>query len=486
MIRAEFHPKIIHKGMALVLIPLIVNTVWVIVLSGCLAKTEALVESERTRSIVLQHINNCIINFAETLGAMANYLTLGDKRYRREGQRRISLLRKDLAILKEIGKTDPSVGQIIDETLRTANFQFRALEELEAPQGEQSMPQMFARFKTLTRFLSNLGYKNELLQKYVQQHQLELDEIRRKEASARQLSKTIVTAGLVANFLVAIALASMFVSNITTRLSILVENALCLPKRLSLKRRVKGNDELKDLDTALHLAAEELANAHEFRRSLMQMMAHDLRSPLSSCAISLDLLEQKNRQALAADSLNQIRSMHSSIERLLNLINNLLLIEGLELNQIPLDPAPENLRELCDTAIQSIIGLAEAKELTIVNLVDVEYLVVDRERILQVLVNYLSNAIKFSPRGSKIQTQKIVEHDSLKIIVADEGPGLSETEAASLFRKFHQLKEGKKAGGSGLGLAISKLIVESHGGNVGVESVQGQGARFWLSLPITK
>src|SRR5579883_1586202 len=196
----------------------------------------------------------------------------------------------------------------------------------------------------------------------------------------------------------------------------------------------------------------------------MQMMAHDLRAPLASISVSLEVMAKTKQQELDAGSLKQIKSMNSSIGRLLAIINDLLILDRLEHNELSLDLAPENIKEVCQVAIESVAGLAEQKQLSLQNHAEKNYAVFDRERILQVLVNYLSNAIKHSPTNGVISIEAALEPSSdgekwLHVSVSDQGPGLTESESAVLFEKFRQLKEGEKAGGSGLGLALCKLIV---------------------------
>jgi signal transduction histidine kinase len=126
------------------------------------------------------------------------------------------------------------------------------------------------------------------------------------------------------------------------------------------------------------------------------------------------------------------------------------------------------------------------KNIEIKNEVSKEYANIDRNRILQVVTNLLSNAIKFSPSRGLIRVVSAKHEGEIEITVMDSGRGLAPEEKANLFQKFHQTNEGKKAGGSGLGLAISKLIIESHGGTVGVNSEPGKGSEFWFSVPIER
>jgi len=178
-----------------------------------------------------------------------------------------------------------------------------------------------------------------------------------------------------------------------------------------------------------------------------------------------------------------VKSIDRSLKTSIELISDLLLLESLEVGNLALEREPENLNELIDTAALTVGSLASFKQIDIKNDTLKEYVTVDRNRILQVITNLLSNAIKFSPVGSTIRVLALNEDYGVKVSIVDQGCGLSAQESSNLFQKFHQTAEGKKAGGTGLGLAISKLIVESHGGRIGVDSEPGKGAEFWFVIP---
>ena len=111
-------------------------------------------------------------------------------------------------------------------------------------------------------------------------------------------------------------------------------------------------------------------------------------------------------------------------------------------------------------------------------------LVLDRDRIVQVLTNLLSNAIKVSPAGSKILVAEALFDNVLRISVSDSGPGIPPEDLELIFDRFYQSRASRAAQGTGLGLAICKTIVESHKGFIGAISFQGQGSEFYFDLPI--
>jgi signal transduction histidine kinase len=107
----------------------------------------------------------------------------------------------------------------------------------------------------------------------------------------------------------------------------------------------------------------------------------------------------------------------------------------------------------------------------------------DAQRVGQVLINFLTNAIKFTPAGGAITVRLLPEADQVRCEVADTGPGIPEADRTRLFQRFTQLENGQKKGGTGLGLSIAKALVEAHGGAIGVDSASGEGSTFWFTLP---
>jgi signal transduction histidine kinase len=131
--------------------------------------------------------------------------------------------------------------------------------------------------------------------------------------------------------------------------------------------------------------------------------------------------------------------------------------------------------------------MAHTLNISLVAIVDTSQIVnCDEDRIIQVLTNLISNALKFSPSGAKVSVE--VEPGpggTIRFNVKDNGPGISPEQSHKLFARFQQLdqSDSRQKGGTGLGLAITKAIVEEHGGTIGVESVAGHGSNFWFCLP---
>jgi two-component system CheB/CheR fusion protein len=171
------------------------------------------------------------------------------------------------------------------------------------------------------------------------------------------------------------------------------------------------------------------------------------------------------------------------MKRVNSLLEDLLTVEKLESGQleIHLDAVP--LKTLVKDAFTLVEEQAKSKSNELIDDVQDCELVADRGRLSQVLVNFLTNAIKFSPDGGKIRVISARKKGEITVSVQDDGPGIALDEQFHLFEKFYRTPSGKQHKGFGLGLAICKMLIAQHGGTVGVISKAGRGATFWFTLP---
>ncbi|MGE0762230.1 MAG: sensor histidine kinase [Bdellovibrionales bacterium] len=242
----------------------------------------------------------------------------------------------------------------------------------------------------------------------------------------------------------------------------------------SLAQRVLRN--MEDLTTLDHAKSEFLSIA-----------SHELRTPLTSIKGSLSLLKSGVVGSLNEMATNLLNIAEMETDRLIRLINELLDLAKIEAGKFEVRPDWHSLSDLVGKTFASLEGLAQsakvhlkAEELPPVNVL------MDQDRIQQVLTNLLSNAIKFSPQGSSVDV--LVEMDdkqALRISVRDHGQGIAPEDQELIFQKFRQATSAKNplVKGTGLGLAIAKALVEEHGGQIGVHSIPGEGSTFYFTLP---
>ena len=478
-----FKARIIHKGIALALIPLAVNTVFFVLLFSALARAKTLVNQEHKQSEILTHIDNLNVIHVNILGTLGTFAATGRKKELRLNQRLKDEARKEATAIAELTNNDERITSYLKKLDATINENSRLLSKLSGSidddlQNESIMNQA----NTLRVLIRQAGVKDRILMDLMAEQQAQLEVLNRNEEQAEEQVKVIVLTGLILNFVVALVLILLFVKDVTGRLRVLMANARMLPKNEPLTQEVTGSDELRELDTVIHQASAQLIESAEYRRGLMQMMAHDLRSPLTASMAALQLLTETQKELMERGK-KQVDRINLSLQTSVDLINDLLLLESLEVGQLVLNLNRENIKEIADNAVDMVASLATMKQITISNEAIEEEVNVDRNRMLQVVTNLLGNAIKFAPAGSTVRVTTKRTDTNVVVAVIDQGRGLTPADQAKLFQKFRQTEEGRSAGGSGLGLAISKLIVESHGGKIGVESQLGQGSKFFFTLP---
>ncbi len=231
-------------------------------------------------------------------------------------------------------------------------------------------------------------------------------------------------------------------------------------------------------------AREEL---DRLRDHFVSTVSHELRTPLSAIHGALALLDGGAVGALDARATTLVGIARSNSERLIRLINDILDFQRMRIAAPPLKCAAASVAEVVASALAAVQPLADQRGVGLVAAVTPEPFLVwaDADRVAQVLINLLSNAIRFSPDRGQVVVRAQREAGVVRIVVEDEGPGVPEAHVSSLFVPFQQAESAssRHRGGSGLGLAISKAIVEHHGGVIGYEATEQGGACFAFTLP---
>ena len=251
----------------------------------------------------------------------------------------------------------------------------------------------------------------------------------------------------------------------------------------------------KSLDLKLGQLAESNVALYESNRLKSEFLAsvsHELRTPLNSILGFAELLRDQVANASSSPDgklPRYVQNILTSGNNLLALINDLLDLAKIEAGRMEIRSEPLSVPDLFEALAMLLKPMTEAKNLTIVPSVgsDVPIMRTDPGKLQQVLYNFLSNAIKFSPTGERIElTAERDAEDSVKVSVTDRGPGIEADKQAVIFEKFRQLDGGvtRSHSGTGLGLAISRELATLLGGSIGVRSAPGEGATFWIRLPV--
>jgi signal transduction histidine kinase len=236
---------------------------------------------------------------------------------------------------------------------------------------------------------------------------------------------------------------------------------------------------------ALAAQNERLRELDHLKDNLISVVSHELRTPLTSILGYLELLDQ-DRDELTQRQRHFLGVVGRNAERLLNIVVDLLFMAQAQAGHMLLDRQPLDLSELVEHAVEAALPAASERQITITVVPCPEAIVKgDRQRLGQVIDNLLSNALKFTPRNGAVEVRLTASRGEVVLEVADTGIGIPASAQRELFTRFFRTDAAIAAAiqGTGLGLSIVKAIVDGHGGRVGVESVEGEGATFRVTLP---
>jgi len=259
-------------------------------------------------------------------------------------------------------------------------------------------------------------------------------------------------------------------------------------KRLIDERRSATANEEAARREILEAQNRRVQEAARLKSEFVANMSHELRTPLNSIVGFAELIADARFGPLPGRYREFADVMHTSAQHLLQLINDILDLAKVESGKIDFQPERVDLNQLVAEATAIIGGLATKRRIELAVQVDpsLDRVYLDPMRLKQVLYNYLSNAIKFTPEGGRVALRVRADGDERFVVeVEDNGIGIKSDDVHRLFIEFQQLDAStvKKAAGSGLGLALTKRLVEAQGGTVGVRSVFGSGSTFFAILP---
>jgi PAS domain S-box-containing protein len=246
---------------------------------------------------------------------------------------------------------------------------------------------------------------------------------------------------------------------------------------------------MRRLHEGLTRANAELDQAGRLKDEFLANMSHELRTPLNAIlGLSEALLEQIGG-SLNARQIKSVTTISSSGAHLLTLINDILDLSKVESGKLELNPEPIEAREFCESCLLFVRTQAMQKDIAVefTNDNNLEKIVADPRRLKQILVNLLTNAVKFTPNGGKIglKLDAARGEEIVQFTVWDTGIGIAPENERLLFRAFSQIDSGltRAQEGTGLGLVLVAKLVELHGGSVALESTLGEGSRFIVRLP---
>jgi signal transduction histidine kinase len=257
----------------------------------------------------------------------------------------------------------------------------------------------------------------------------------------------------------------------------------------------RGSQELRALAGAfnemtgsMEAAEAERARLEQMKTDFISVVSHELRTPLTSIKGYTQMVADGDAGELSEEQAEYLAVALSNTDRLVDLVNDLLDLSRIESGRFELERRPVRITEVVDGALQVLRPLVTAKgqALAVDTAPDLPVVDGDLKRLVQVAVNLLSNAHKYTEAGGKISVSASVEQSEIVLAVRDTGIGIRPEDQSHLFERFYRVRGAgaRDVTGTGLGLAIARSIVELHGGRITVQSALGVGSRFEVRLPV--
>jgi signal transduction histidine kinase len=289
-------------------------------------------------------------------------------------------------------------------------------------------------------------------------------------------------------------------------LSLLLSDSLLVPLRKTQQRlstiaagnflghvEVPNRDEIGALAADVNRMSDELQRVYReletesrHKSDFLATMSHELRTPLNAIIGFSEVLRQLMSGELNDDQLAEVDEIREAGKHLLSLINDVLDLAKVEAGRLELQLSDVAVADVLQSAVSLHSERARRAgiELTLTTEPPEITISADERRLRQVVLNLISNAVKFTPRGGRVDVSARLNASEIEIGVADSGPGIRPEELEVIFEEFEQASDGKHAEGTGLGLPLSRRLAELHGGRLWVDSKFGRGSTFRLALPV--
>ncbi len=476
------------KILILISVPVIFELGFVVFIFHLQSEAENDAEASLKARKLSNSLNQLVSSIFEVWDVVSNnrkrWLNQGflDQRYKQMFPR----LREQYAQLDRMTADRPDLRPMIRKSLKNLNEAEAILDEAVADLKAGRMDKLLNDYDNKTNHIREL-YKGLITEelRIVAFHEKELaDAEGARQAEFRQrilrYSMLVMALNILASFLLAIYLFK----EITSRLSVISTNAKSFASGKELQPALTGTDEIAELDKAFRRMAKDVESTANQRQELVNMLTHDLRSPLTTIQGFFDLLSTGSFGELNQEGEKFVKLAERNSSVMMLLINDLLDIEKIK----------SGLMELNTDDVDVSILFAEVKDSTAawirqhgmeLSVEECDYVVhADAEKINRVLYNLVSNAVRYSRSGDKIALSAQRRSNDVEILVSDQGSGIPKDKLDTIFDRFQQVKgDSKSAAGSGLGLSICRSIVQLHNGKIWVTSEVGEGSTFHFTLP---
>ncbi|MBC7998893.1 MAG: HAMP domain-containing histidine kinase [Leptolyngbya sp.] len=475
--------KIWTRAVLLLAIPIVFDGLGIGLLAHSVQSLEGALILERKQSENLRLIDRLFMDFVQATGQYWAFVTGGGDHERLDSTMSfINDGKRDIAKLRSHNSNDPKFLLMLTK-LEVEGFD--ALKKLTVENG--SSESVILSISRLRPLMLRVSKANDICMQMFSDKNEEREALLAVQKREVDTLFSLITLAAIMNLSSAALAVFLFRQSISNRLHLLIENSRRISKLENPGPSIGGNDEFSELDSVLRKVHQEVKENDEFRSNVVTMVAHDLRSPLASIKIALEMAQSGHFGKMDTGVKERVDSAFAISSDLIYLTDGFLDLNKIQEGKLNLDYSTFYVVSLIEDSIASLIHLAAARKITIKITGKDGEMRADKRKLYQVLVNLVTNAIKFSPAGSQIDISSEFTDSRVIISVKDEGPGISKDAKEMLFKRFSQGEtKSEVLKGSGLGLFLSRWFVEAHGGEIGIDSEPGSGSRFWLVVPVKR
>lgn len=496
---------IFQKGLIIVLLPLLINSFLIALLYFSLERASLLLESSRRHSIVVNTLSRDLYAVIDVLISGSNAVMNGTYDYFRPiVETSLNTIGKDISDIAAISLPDLHFDRTRAELVTLLNSQRQAISK----QKDSTMAKddLVVKLKRAGRWFRQCENESNLLNTSLENAQNNFQQSVNLQHREQFFIGGIIILTLLSNLILSCLLAVYFHRHIAGRVGKLIKIAGKLPTGQAITEHLSGEDELNDLAGELRSVGNELRQIEEYRKTLMQMMAHDLRSPLMGAEVAVDVLTHSSAEGRASESSRKILDdTKDSLSSCLRLVNDLLLLESIDCGSFELDKDQHDIAILVKDSAQKMEKAAAKKGVQIKVKIESNLVNLDYDQMAFVLERSLWSAVKRAPKGSAIEIRGEADGYNFRIAIKDFGRPLNSKECRHIFDRLYQAGLDNADDQPGLGLAAVMPLVILHGGTIGftagaevvAEPAVGKGFRLventtvsesdcnrlWFSLP---
>ncbi len=263
-----------------------------------------------------------------------------------------------------------------------------------------------------------------------------------------------------------------------------VDQRIELDRHIFHARMVASANQQHPFEILVLRDVTQIQRLERARREMVSNITHELNTPITAIGLLADTLLNLTEQGKTKKTRKMAHDIRREVDTLTQLVQEMQDLSLIESGQMPVRLMTTDLRQIVHTSVEPLLALAENKRQSITIDVPQDLLVLADERTIQrAIKNIVHNAVKYTPLGGRVQIAATTTVDEAIIRVSDNGPGIPATDLPRIFERFYQVDRARRDG-TGLGLAIVRHIVMAHGGRAWAESVEGQGATFFVSLAL--